>query len=184
MIEIILSSFNQLFNAIDIFLNSRDLTLGAILAGLAPFIVIYIKISKEKEKKIQRKLVERRQMQIAFNINEIMEALKVESKWSIEEIGSTHTVLPSLKKRFLSLQAVTILRRVKMKQYLLKLTSRRFLLAILAVIIPVINQEFGIDLNTATIIAIIGGLASFIIGESHVDAKKIASGPDDQNYSH
>ena len=74
-----------------------------------------------------------------------------------------------------------------MKQYLLKLTSRRFLLAILAVIIPVINQEFGLDLNTATVIAIIGGLASFIIGESHVDAKKITSvpsAPNDQNYSH
>lgn len=62
MIEIILESFSSLIRSIDIFLKTKDLTLGAILAGLAPLIVIWVKISKEKEKKIQRELVERRQL--------------------------------------------------------------------------------------------------------------------------
>jgi hypothetical protein len=173
MIEIILSSFNQLFNAIDIFLNTRDLTLGAILAGLAPFIVIYIKISKEKEKKARSLLIERRQLQIAFNVNEILEALKVESKWSIQEIESTHMVLPNLKKFVLLSQVVIILRRKKLME---RLKSRKFWLTILAAMVPAINKEFGIDLDPLLVVAIMSSIMGGVAALAHVDAKKILAG--------
>lgn len=62
-------------------------------------------------------------------------------------------------------------------------------MAILAVVLPVINEQFNIGLDNSTVIAAIGGLVAFILGEAHIDAKKAADtkppeSPDDQNYSH
>ena len=53
-----------------------------------------------------------------------------------------------------------------------KLKSRKFWMAILAVVLPVINEQFNLGLDNSTVIAAIGGLVAFIIGEAHVDAKR------------
>lgn len=171
IIQIILESINSLLKGLDIFLQSKDLTVGAILALVAPFVVIWMKISNEKGKKAKQLLIERRQMQIAFNLNEIMEAMKVESKWSIQEIESTHTVLPSLKRFVLLSQAVTILRRKKVME---KLKSRKLWLALLGAIIPVLNVELGLDLDAGTIWTIVASIIAGIAGLAHVDAKRVA----------
>jgi hypothetical protein len=170
MIEIILESFNSLFKAIDIFLSTRDLTLGAILAGVSPFVVIWYKISREKEKKARSLLIERRQLQIAFNVNELLEALKVESKWSLQEITSSHEDPQSSKKSFLLSRVVTILRR---KKFMGKLKSRKFWLTIAAALIPVINKEFNINLDLGSIVAIMTAIMSGVAALAHVDAKKV-----------
>jgi hypothetical protein len=172
MIQIILESFSSLFKGIEIFLQSKDLTLGAILALVAPFVALWIKISNEKGKKAKAKLVERRQMQIAFNINEVMEKLGVESKWSLQEIGSTHEDPQSSKKSLLLSRVVTILRR---KKNMDKLKSRKLWMGIFGALLPIINEEFNLGLNTDTVIASVGAIIAYIIGQAHVDSKKVGA---------
>jgi hypothetical protein len=180
ILEIIFESFGDLFKGFDAFLKTKDLTIGAILAWIAPFILIWIKISKEKEKRSRSILVERRQLQIAFNVNEIMEKLGVESKWSIQEIGSTHTVQRNSKpwltiftKVIQKMKSLYPRRKKKMKS---KLLSRKLWMAIFGALLPVINQEFNLGLNTDTIIASAGAIVAYIIGQAHVDAKTAQNG--------
>ncbi len=173
MLEIILGSFSQLFHAIEIFLESKDLTLGAILAGVSPFIVLWIKISNEKGKKAKQMLIERRQLQIAFNVNEILEALKVESKWSIQEIESTHTDLRNSKRLRSLLRVVTILRRKKTME---RLKSRKLWITVVSAALLVIKEGFDIQVDSETVLAFAGIVITAILGLAHVDAKKVESG--------
>lgn len=57
-----------------------------------------------------------------------------------------------------------------------KLRSRKFWLAILAAILPVVNQELGINLPSEVILGIFGVLLAYIFGESLVDRERIRSG--------
>jgi hypothetical protein len=178
MIEIILSSFNQLFHTFEIFLKTKDLTIGAILAGIAPFIVIWIKISKEKEKKARSMLIERRQMQIAFNVNEIMEALKVESKWSLQEIGSTHADQES-SKRWLSTfmmamqkKNLSYPRRKQIMIFLKSNISKKLFTILMGVAVTALNNKFNLQLSENDIYIMFAGIITYIVGQSHVDAKK------------
>jgi uncharacterized membrane protein (DUF441 family) len=57
-----------------------------------------------------------------------------------------------------------------------KLKSRKLWMALLAAILPVINTEFGLGLDTNSILAVIGVIATYILGQSHVDAKKVQNG--------
>ncbi len=167
--QIILESISSLIKGIDIFLQSKDLTLGAILALVAPFIVLWMKISNEKGKKAKQLLIERRQMQIAFNVNEIMEKLGVDTKWNLQEIGSTHTV-PQMRKKLLSyLPKLSIQKR---RMIMEKLKSRKLWLAIFGALFPVLNVEFGINLDPNVVFAVLGVVVSGIAGLAHVDGKK------------
>ena len=64
-------------------------------------------------------------------------------------------------------------RKTKMKS---KLLSRKFLMAILAAVLPIVNQEFNLGLNTDTIIAVIGGISVYILGQAHVDKAIVQNG--------
>jgi len=52
------------------------------------------------------------------------------------------------------------------------LKSTKFWLAIIGAVIPVINNEFGVNLDSSTILGILGLFATAIAGIAHVDAKK------------
>jgi hypothetical protein len=61
-------------------------------------------------------------------------------------------------------------------KFMERLKSRKFWLAIVGALIPVINQEFNLNLDSNTILGILGLLATTIAGFAHVDAKKAQSG--------
>lgn len=175
MIDIVLDSFNSLIRSIQIFLTTKDLTVGAILAGLSPFIVIWIKLNREKEKKARSALIERRQMQIAFNVNEIMEALKVESKWSLQEIGSTTTGPQNSKKLFSSLRRVMklgSLRRNKRMNFLKSNLSKKLTMVIVTTLLIALNEKLSLGMSQETIFTLAGMVAAYVVGQSAVDAKK------------
>lgn len=53
-----------------------------------------------------------------------------------------------------------------------KFKSRKFWMAIFAAVLPVVNSQFDIGLDTDAVIAAVAALVAFILGESHVDAKR------------
>lgn len=57
-----------------------------------------------------------------------------------------------------------------------RLKSRKFWLAIIGALIPVINDQFGLNLDENTILAIIGLFGVAIVGFAHEDGKKAANG--------
>ena len=61
---------------------------------------------------------------------------------------------------------------LQMKQ---KLMSRKLWMSLLAAIVPIVNEQIGLGLSNDTVLAIIGALVAFVLGESHVDAKRAAN---------
>lgn len=61
-----------------------------------------------------------------------------------------------------------------------KLKSRKLWMAIFGALLPIINEEFNLGLNTDTVIASVGAIIAYIIGQAHVDAKK---GANDAKYT-
>lgn len=57
-----------------------------------------------------------------------------------------------------------------------KFTSRKFWLAILAAVIPVLNKELGINLPTEVILGIFAVILAYIFGESMVDKERAKNG--------
>lgn len=180
ILAIILESWSSIWHSVDLFLQSQQLTVGAILTGMVPFFVIWNKISKEKEKKaraqrveIRQLAIENRQQRIESKIDDLMHHSGVESTWNLQEIESTHMVHPNLKKFVLLSQAVTILRRKKLMD---KLKSRKLWMAIFGALLPIINEEFNLGLNADTVIASVVAIVGYVLGQAHVDAKKVESG--------
>jgi hypothetical protein len=177
MIEIILDSVSSLLKAIGVILKSKDLTLGAIIVFISPFVGLWIKISREKDKKKQSKLIERRQMQIAFNVNEILEALKVESKWSLQEIGSTNTVQKKFKQSLLTsckaiLKKKFNYQRRKNMNALKSNLSKKLLALLVGAGVAALNKKYNLQLSDTEIYAILATVLGYIIGQSHVDGKR------------
>lgn len=180
MSDIVLESFNSLIRSIQIFLNSKDLTIGAILAGLSPFVVIWIKLNREKEKKARSALIERRQMQIAFNVNEIMEKLGVVSSWSLQEIGSTTTDLQNSKKSFSLLRRVMKLERRRRKKIMERLKSRKLWITVISAVLLVLKEGLDIDVDSEVVLGFAGIVISAILGFAHVDGKRTEAKANDQ----
>jgi uncharacterized membrane protein len=92
--------------------------------------------------------------------------------------GLRNTPLHSRKRLFISSPKVSKpqnpRRNNKMKEILL---SKKFWLAIIGAIIPVVNKEFNINLDENTIFAVLGVIISAILGIAHVDGKKAANQP-------
>lgn len=108
------------------------------------------------------------------DIKEIKSHLGVVAS-NLQQNGSKNTRTHTLITLYSLLQKVTILRRLtKMSKW----TSRKFLMAILAAVLPIINEQFGLGLDTNVVIAAIGGIVAFILGEAHVDAKRAGGSTD------
>ncbi|MDP2672211.1 MAG: hypothetical protein Q8O84_00165 [Nanoarchaeota archaeon] len=54
--------------------------------------------------------------------------------------------------------------------------SRKFWFAIIAALIPILNQELDLNLDTTTVYGIIAALIAWILGEAQVDSAKIKNG--------
>jgi hypothetical protein len=106
------------------------------------------------------------------DIKAIKEHLGVK-EWSNTQPNGQEITPTLLYKRFFSLlQTIKIQRR---KKYMEKLKSRKLWMAIFGALLPIINEEFGLGLNTETIIASVGAIVVYIAGQAHVDSKKGAN---------
>ena len=56
-----------------------------------------------------------------------------------------------------------------------KLKSRKLWMAIVNGLIVVANDGLGLNLDSTTILAFTGMVSAYILGQSHVDAKKASS---------
>lgn len=54
--------------------------------------------------------------------------------------------------------------------------SRKFWLAIVGAILPVLNEQFGIGLEPNEVMAAIGAIVAFIGGEAYVDGQRASNG--------
>ena len=64
-----------------------------------------------------------------------------------------------------------------------KLKSRKFWMAVVTAVLIVLNDGLDLGIDTETVIAFAGIVATFIIGESAVDAKRAGGKSDDVAYS-
>ncbi|MDB5055051.1 MAG: hypothetical protein JWM44_3101 [Bacilli bacterium] len=127
-------------------------------------VTVYAMYRKER----RNHLLNKRDQANFDNQREVMKALGVGDKWKDgPKFGFKPTDLPNLRRFFLLSRKDTILRRKKIME---KLKSRKFWMAILAVIIPVINTQFGINLDTPTIISVVAAIVGYIASQAHVDA--------------
>lgn len=54
-----------------------------------------------------------------------------------------------------------------------KLTSRKFWMAVVTGVLVVLNDGLDLGIDTETVLAFAGIMATFIIGESAIDAKRV-----------
>jgi uncharacterized membrane protein len=52
------------------------------------------------------------------------------------------------------------------------LASRKFLVTIAGVITVIANKYFGLNLDSDSVFSIVTLVAAYVVGQSHVDAKK------------
>ena len=65
-----------------------------------------------------------------------------------------------------------------------KLKSRKFILAVVTAILIVLNDGLGLGIDSETVLAFAGIVATYILGESAVDvARKPQGGKDDGLYT-
>jgi hypothetical protein len=151
----------SLLEAIDRILSQGKFSWGAIITAL----LFFNKIQRNKEFRLRDQRVERNQRRI-------MDHLGVEGEWPIPQRTLPQMVQQSLRKLYSSSRKETQQgnrrRKKKMKS---KLLSRKLWMAIFGALLPIINQEFNLGLNTDTIIASAGAIVAYIIGQAHVDAK-------------
>jgi hypothetical protein len=57
-----------------------------------------------------------------------------------------------------------------------KLTSRKFLVTIAGVITVIANNYFDLKLSEDSVFGIVSMVAAYVLGQSHVDAKKAQKG--------
>jgi hypothetical protein len=131
-------------------------------------ITVYAMIRKER----RNHLLNKRDTANFDNQHEIMKALGVGDKWKDgPKFGLKTTDLLNLRRFFLLSRKEAIQNLRRKKKMKSKLLSRKLWMAIFGALLPVINQEFNLGLNTDTIIASAGAIVAYIIGQAHVDAK-------------
>lgn len=142
-------------------LHNKGISWGMVITCL----ILFNKIQRNKEFRLRDQRVERNQQRI-------MAKLGVEGEWGIPQKTLLQMVQQRLKKLYLSLRKETQQgnqrRNKKMKN---KLLSRKLWMAIFGALLPVLNQEFNLGLNTDTVIASAGAIVAYILGQAHVDAK-------------
>lgn len=52
-------------------------------------------------------------------------------------------------------------------------TSRKFIVTLSGVIVVIANEYFGLKFDTETVIGIATMVSSYVLGQSHVDGKKV-----------
>jgi len=55
--------------------------------------------------------------------------------------------------------------------------SRKFWFALVAAVVPVLNEQLGWNLDTTTVLGIVGSIIAWILGEAYMDGAKITTNP-------
>lgn len=55
-----------------------------------------------------------------------------------------------------------------------KLLSRKFWLAIIAAVLPVLNETFAWEIPTEALLVVLAPVLAYIFGESYIDAKRVS----------
>ena len=112
---------------------------------------------------------------VLINQKIMMEMLGVGEKWTSSlPMNGLKITLPRLsRKLYLFSFKDTKHPKIRRKKNMKQLLSKKFLLAILGAIIPVINLQFGLNLDINTLIGIWLVLVAGIAAIAHVDSKQI-----------
>jgi hypothetical protein len=54
-----------------------------------------------------------------------------------------------------------------------KLSSRKFLVTLAGVVTVIANDYFNLKLDNDSVFAVVSMVAAYVLGQSHVDAKKV-----------
>lgn len=135
------------------------------------FLTLYAVYRKER----RNLRLDQRDAAMFHNLKIIMEELGRGDEW-IGQVKISNWDHPNYKKLFSSLHKETQQGNKKRRIIMEKLKSRKLWLTLLGVIIPVLNVEFGINLDAGTIWTISATIIAGVIALAHVDAKKILAG--------
>jgi hypothetical protein len=112
---------------------------------------------------------------VLANLKVIMRELGVEKEWSSHEHGLNFMALRNSKKWLPMFMVATQKQKSisRRKRIMDKLKSRKLWMAIFGALLPIINEEFNLGLNTDTVIASVVAIVGYVLGQAHVDAKKV-----------
>jgi hypothetical protein len=54
------------------------------------------------------------------------------------------------------------------------LSSRKFLVTVAGIIVVIGNNDFGLHLSNDSVLGVVTMIVSYVLGQSHVDAKKVS----------
>jgi hypothetical protein len=136
-------------------------------------ITVYAMFRKER----RNHLLNKRDTANFENQYEIMKAMGVGDKWKNgPKFGLKTTDLPNLRRFFLLSHKEIIQnpRREKtMIQFLKSNISKKLLALIIGVAVTALNSKFNLQLSENDIYILFAGVIAYVLGQSHVDAKKI-----------
>lgn len=75
-----------------------------------------------------------------------------------------------------SLFSRMVSKQKRRKKIMERLKSRKLWMAIFGALLPIINEQFNLGLNTDTVIASVGAIIMYILGQAHVDATSQKNG--------
>jgi hypothetical protein len=151
-------------------IHNKGVSWGAVITA----ILLWKKINRNKR-------YHARDVRMEKKIDAIMERVGVECVNLTVTESSTGSIKTSSTLRSAVLSVVRIAKRfinyLTGRQTIMeKLKSRKLWMALLAAILPIINTEFALGLDTNSILAVIGVIATYILGQAHVDAKRAENG--------
>lgn len=151
-------------------LHNTGISWGAVIAAL----ILWNKLKRSKK-------FHERDVRMEKKLDAIMQKVGVECANLTVTESSTKGFRTSSTSRSAVLSVVRIAKRfthylIGRKTIMEKLKSRKLWMALLAAVLPIINTEFALGLDTTTIVASIGAIITYILGQAHVDAKKEQNG--------
>jgi len=162
----IYSLLESLLESIDKILSDGRFSWGAVITAL----LFFNKINKYKEFRARDQRVELRQLRIESKVDDLMLHAGVDSSWNLQ--GNTlKKTIPIYLKYWMKLKGVLTMERLK---------SRKLWMSVFAALLPIINEEFNLGLNTETVIASVGAIVAYILGQAHVDAKRTEVKPNEK----
>jgi hypothetical protein len=158
-------------------LHNTGVSWGAVITA----IIFWGKLNRNKKYHERDKRIEERTTRTEAKIDAIMEKVGVEcANLKVTDTLAGNTKMSSTSHS-VGISVVRIAKRftnylIGGKTIMEKLKSRKLWMALLAAVLPIINTEFALGLDTNSVLAVIGVIATYILGQAHVDAKKEQNG--------
>lgn len=116
---------------------------------------------------------------IYFNRDEEMQWMRVRvEELTGEKWSGLQPIWKRVETRYIknySLFSRMVSKQKRRKKIMDKLKSRKLWMAIFGALLPIINEQFNLGLNSETVIASVGAIVVYIAGQAHVDSKKVGN---------